>query len=150
VVPVARAGFVPYHLGELFGANGPRTWYVILGGVLVAVIVAALLPVRDRIASYLARVALVGLFAWIGLRPALAAPLPNEAGDDGVSARSSLTTGWEPPGRDRLSTLRSAAERGDRCAWFRLADLERALARPADADRDEQRAEQPRESCNLR
>ena len=93
-------------------------------------------------------VALAALF--VGLRPAFGVPDPAEGGDLGAAERSSLARGWEPAGRDRITTLREQAERfGPRrpCLWHKVADLERLVDWNAEADQDEQKAGQPRSVC---
>lgn len=145
-IPLARAGFVPHHAGELFGWTSPRTWYVVVGAMVAASVIAALYPYRDRALGYVVRVVFVAAFAYLGLRPAFSEPIGSEGGDAGVDARRSLTAAWEPPGRDHLSVLRPYADRKP-CLWYRIADLERGLGQVADADRDEKRAGRPRTQC---
>lgn len=150
LVPFVRAGFVPHHAGELFGFDGPNFWYVVAAAMLLAGAVAALWPARDRAWSFGLRVAVVGLFVWLGMRPALSEPTAAEGGDKGVDARRSLMESWEPPKRDRLTTLRARAETGGdarACLWWTVADIERALGQNAEADRDEKRAGRPRDKC---
>jgi hypothetical protein len=150
-VPLARAGFVPHHIGELFGWTSPAAWYVICGLMFAATLLAAVLPAGERLRLLAARMVVVALFIFAGLKPAFSAPAPEEGGDAGLSMLHGFTHGWEPPGRDRLTTLREEAERyGPRrpCLWYKLADLERSVDWVADAARDEQRAGAPRESCH--
>ncbi len=145
-IPLARAGFVPHHAGQLFHWTSPRTWFVVVGAMLVATLLAALWPHRDRVLSYLTRVVVFGAFAYLGLRPAFSEPLPAEGGDAGADARRSLTAAWEPPGRDHLTLLRPKAERRP-CLWWAIADMERGLGRVAEADASEKRAGRPRAEC---
>jgi len=146
VLPFMRAGFVPHHAGELVGLDGPGTWYVVAGAMLLAAVIAAMLPYRDGVATYAARTVLVVSFAWIGLRPAFSEPKPEEAGDGGAEARSLLSNAWEPAGRDYLAKWRGAATTQP-CLWYRVADLERDLGMQADAERDEKKAGRPRDKC---
>lgn len=146
VIPLARAGFVPHHAGQLFNFTGPRTWYVVVGAMLLATLIAAVFPCRDRIATYALRIALVALFAYVGLKPAFSEVLPAEGGDAGADARRSLTAAWEPPGRDHIVKLKPFADKKP-CLWFRIAEMERSLGRIAEADADEKRANRPRAQC---
>lgn len=150
VLPLVRAGFVPHHAGELFGFSSSTFWYVAIGAALVATLLAATVPARDRPLAWATRVLLVAAFAWLGLRPVFSTPAPSEGGDGGLEARRGLSRDWQPPGRDRITTLRAAAEQGGpsrACDWYRIADLERALGRVEDADRDEKRAGRARGEC---
>lgn len=146
-LPLLRAGFVPYHAGELVGGRGPTFFYVTAGAMVLASIIAAAWPARDRIWSWLLRVAAVVAFSFIGLRPAFSEPTAVEGGDGGAEARRSLTQIWEPAGRDRITTLRARAESGAACLWWTVADLERGIGQLAEADRDEKRAGRPRATC---
>lgn len=145
-LPLIRVGFVPHHIGELFGWTSPRTWYVVVATMIAALIIAAIYPFRDRIVTYGIRIMVIAAFAYVGLRPAFSDPQPGEGGDAGVDARRSLTVAWEPPGRDHLSTMRALASKYP-CAWYRIADYERILGQTGDADRDEKRAGRPRTQC---
>lgn len=141
-LPLIRAGFVPHHLGELFGFAGPTFWYVAAGAMILAAVVAAAVPARDRVGSWSLRIAVVVAFTFVGLRPALSAPAPAEGGDGGAEARRSLTQIWEPAGRDRIATLRAKAETSGpagACLWKTIADLERGIGMTAEADRDAKR-----------
>lgn len=148
VVPFVRAGFVPYHAGQLFGSDAPTFWYFVLGAMLLSAVVAALLPFRDRPLGFVVRLVTVVLVATLALRPSLGPQAPGEEGDAGVEARRSLTASWEPAGHDRITHLREEAVR-DPCLWYRVADLERAIERTADAATDEKRAGKPRAQCRL-
>lgn len=149
VWPLLRAGFVPYHAGELFGFKGIAFFYVVVGAMLLAAVLAAVAPSRDKVVSFVARLGLVVVFTWIGLRPALSKPLPAEGGDAGVEAVRSLSAGWEPKDRDLVTTLRAKAEHDPSatCIWYRIADLERGLGRVDDANRDEKRSGRDRGTC---
>jgi hypothetical protein len=146
VLPLARAGFVPHHLGELFGSRSPTFWFVVVALLLAGIVLLIVVPTRERPQHYAVRFAAVALFAYLGLVPAFAAPAPAEGGDGGMEARRSLTAIWEPSGRDYLTMLRRNASRAP-CLWYRVADLERGLGQVGDADRDEKRAGRPREHC---
>lgn len=149
-LPLARAGFVPHHVAELFGWDSPVVWWVVVGCMAAAALIAALVPWRDRWWTYALRVVLVVAFAYVGIRPAFSALDPAEVGD-GVGAHRWLASVWEPAGRDRIAKLREEAERfGPRrpCLWYKLADVERILDFNDEADKDEQRAAgTPRASC---
>ena len=149
-LPMARAGFVPHHVGELFGWMSPWFFYAVAGCLFAAGLVAALVPSRDRWWSFATRVIVFGGALFLGMRPAFGTPTPEEGGDLGSWQRISAARGWEPPGRDRITTLRIEAERfGPRrpCLWFKVADLERLVDWTTEADQDEKRAGKPRASC---
>jgi hypothetical protein len=146
VIPTVKAGLVPHHVGELVGLPGRGVWLAIAGAALLAAIVPALLPMRDGALEYVGRLALVVAFAALGLRPAFSEPKPAEGGDAGLETRRMLMNVWEPPGRDLITELRAKAPR-DPCAWFRVADLERAMGRGTEADQDERRAQRDRSRC---
>ena len=148
-LPFARAGFVPHHAGEWIGLPQATFWYVVAGCLGAAAVLAALVPWRDRVWTWCLRVAIVAGAAWIGVKPALGDQRPDEEGDNGVQARTELSRMWEPPGRDRITLLRDAAEKQNKpCLWLKLADLETSVEWKAEAERDEKRAGgTPRSSC---
>ena len=140
-IPLARAGFVPHHVGELFGKDSPTIWYVVVGCLFAAVIVVALWPHRDRWFTWPARAFVVGLAFMVAIRPAMSAQGPDEEGDEGVSARRDLTRTWEPPGRDRITTMRALVDKHPKpCAYLELADLEKLVEWREEAAADERRA----------
>jgi hypothetical protein len=149
-LPLARAGFVPHHVGELVGVMSPWVWYGICGCMFAAGLLAVLLWSRDRWWTYAARLALVPLVLFVGVRPAFGQPSPEEGGDGGLASRTGAARGWEPLGRDRITSLRDQAERfGQRrpCNWYKLADVERIVSLEPEADRDERKAGIPRSEC---
>ena len=157
-IPLARAGFVPHHLGELFGWGSRYGWYIAAGALALSALFSALLPRISAVPprarawrAYAVRVGVVIALFWFGIRPSFSAPRPEEGGDGGVSARSGFARGWEPAGRDRISQLRVEAERDGvkrPCLWFKLSDLERSVSWDAEAVRDEKRADAtPRSAC---
>jgi hypothetical protein len=147
-LPLARAGFVPHHAAELVGWATPTFWYVVAACLLGGAILAAAWPARDTAWSWSVRFAGVIGFATLGLAPAfspLSPTLPND-----VHFPPYLANLWEPPGRDRITKLREAAERlkpARPCVWHTIADLERDLSMINEANRDDQRAELPRSQC---
>jgi hypothetical protein len=85
---------------------------------------------------------------WFGLEPQFSTPNPEE-GPATIDLRW-FTMIWEPPGRDRITTLREEAERyGPRrpCLWFRLSDLEQATTLAVEAEKDAKRAGATRDKC---
>ena len=148
-IPLIRAGFVPHHAAELVGWISPVFWYVVLGCMGAATLLAALWPERDRWWTFVIRAAVVPLAFVLAVRPAFSEPGPDEPGD-GTGTRRWFALGWEPAGRDRVSTLREQAERfGPRrpCLWYKLADVERLVELTAEAERDEKRATVARSEC---
>jgi len=142
-LPLARAGFVPHHIGELVGVRSYIVWYVIAGCGATAALLAAFHWQRDRWWTMTIRVVLASLAAVGGLMPAFSKPLAIELGDNGASAVRDFAREWEPIGRDRISRLQEEADRfGPRapCLWFKIADLERSIHWMLEADRDEKRA----------
>lgn len=152
--PLARAGFVPHHVGEWVGWSSITPWYLVLAALLLAPTLPSVLRAPgERLGESLARVVMfVAAFA-VGMVPAVSPP------DDGskLFVLHPTTAGfnqiWEPPGRDRLTMLREEAERyGTRgigpCYWYRVADLEHVLNQEPAALRDEARARTlPRGRC---
>jgi hypothetical protein len=145
-LPLARAGFVPHHIGEWVGWNARTFWYIACGAMLFAPILAGLarLP-RESIKLYSAHIAVFVLAAALGVSPQFTKP------DDGSElfalhpSVAGFSTIWEPKDRDRVSEIRIEAERrGTRgsgpCLWHRLADMERSLGLAAQASADEARA----------
>ena len=150
VLPLARAGYVPHHALELLGVMSPTFWYVVAGMMLGATLLAALWPFADRPWTYALKLVVACGALYVGMLPARSAPSPETAGDLGAHARRSFMAVWEPPGRDRVTTLRAKAEEtGDAhpCIWYALADAEREVDLVTLADRDEKRASIPRAAC---
>jgi len=149
-LPLARAGFVPHHVGELLGLTSPTGWYVVCGCMFAAALLPALLLSGDRGRAYVARVALVPLVFLAAVRGAFSDPGHDEGGDGGADARSRFAHAWEPRGRDGIAALRAQAERegADRpCAWHELAALERSVSWDVEADRDAALAGVPASQC---
>lgn len=149
-LPLARAGFVPHHAGELVGVSSYIGWWVAAACLGLATLVAALWPDGERWWTIPTRALVVAGACALGLAPAFSEPTPEEGGDKGVGARRWLAQVWEPPARDRIAILREEAERfGPRrpCLWYKLADLERSVDWTLEAERDEKRAGAPREQC---
>jgi hypothetical protein len=146
-LPLARAGFVPHHVGELFGWVSPWFWYGVAASAALAVLLAALVPAEDKVTTWLLRAGLVVAVAVVALVPAFSEPRPDEKTD--LTSVRYFTDGWEPRDRDFVHTTRDLAEHfgaSRPCLWYRVADLERIVRSPA-ADRDEARATVPREAC---
>jgi hypothetical protein len=153
-IPLARAGFVPHHVGEWFGWSSTTLWYIACAAMILAPIVGTLaFSPGDRARTMSLRAGVfVGALA-LGMVPAFSTP------EDGTAlfvlhpSTATFPQGWEPPGRDRLTKLREEAERyGTRgigpCLWYRVSDLEKALNEPGPAARDESRAKTvPRDRC---
>jgi hypothetical protein len=135
-VPLMVTGFVPHHIGEWFGWDSIAFWYVVCAAMLAAPILAGLWPSRSRLRfGYPARVlAFVSALA-IGMAPALSKP------DDGTELfvlhpSCRFLAGWEPKDRDRITLLRTQAERYNwrrPCMWQHLAKLDRMLGDEAAA-----------------
>ena len=149
-LPLIRTGFVPHHLFEWVGWTGTTPWYLALACLLGAVLLTVVYINRDRLGRYALRIAVAGLFLYLGLIPAFTPPEGAEKIAVGGEAPWFMSM-WEPQGRDRLSALREEAERyGPRrpCVWYKLADLERAANLTQDAERDERRARgAPKDKC---
>jgi hypothetical protein len=147
--PMIRAGFVPHHALELFGVTSPIFWYVVLGCMIGATLLVALWPWRDRVSTWLARVAIFAIVLFAGMKPALSQPEP--VADEGGHVRHGFAQFWEPPGRDRIATLRKAAEQfGPRrpCLWHKVATLERLMDMKYEADRDDKKSPIPPDQCH--
>ena len=149
-LPLARVGFVPHHAAELFGWKSSTFFYLVVGCLFVAALLAALWPAGDGKKVYALRLTLVIVACVLGLRPAFSDPEPDEIGD-GAGDLHFFVASWEPAGRDALSLLRPEAERfGPRgpCLWHRIANLEHIVHMDSEAARDEARAgSTPASSC---
>jgi hypothetical protein len=146
--PLIRAGFVPHHVGELFGWASPVAWFVIAGCLLLAVVLAATWPSNDKPWSWTLRIVLVIAFATVGLRPAFKPLAPGEANDDQFPPY--VVGIWEPEGRDRLARTREEANRlgaAQPCLWYKVADFETRLLMTREAARDAKRATVPPQTC---
>lgn len=149
--PLTRVGFVPHHVGEWFGWTTPTLWYLCAAAMLATTVVAAVAapagPVR-----MVARMVCFAVGLRLGMIPALGDARPIE-GTVGPIDLGGWMAGWEPSGRDYISTARIVAERqGPRgpCAWHRLAALERAVGQEAQAKADEAHATAPATACPRR
>jgi hypothetical protein len=149
--PLALAGFVPHHALELFGVKSPAFWYVVAGCGAGATCLAALVPWQEKRGTWGVRVAVFAAVFGATMLMALVTPSEEERGDFGEHMRHSFADGWQPAGRDELTTLRVEAERfGPRrpCNWIRLAGLEQLLGMRAEAARDEAKGGTPPVQCN--
>jgi len=147
-LPLAWAGYVPHHAGELVGWRSTTFWYVVAGCLLAAAAVAALWPARDTAWSWAWRVAGVIAVATFGVLPAFRPLAVDEVND--VRFPSYVMANWEPPGRDRLTKTRAEAERVGAekpCLWYKVATFEESLGLSAEAARDAARARVPRAKC---
>lgn len=141
-LPLARAGFVPHHVGELFGWKSSAPWYLIVAGMFLAILLAALAPAGDRPRAVALRVFTLLVCFPIGIAPSLTQPKVEDANAGTLSARH-FADSWEPKDRDRIHALTEEAERfGTRrpCLWLKIARLERLIGRDFEALRDEGRA----------
>jgi hypothetical protein len=149
-MPLIQGGFVSHHIGEWFGWKDVTLWYIAAAGLILAPIIVGLWRAKDRGSMYAMRVTMMLLALAVAIYPQFTTPAPEEIGDHAPTGQN-WASGWEPAGRDRLSTLRNEAERyGKRrpCAWYRLADLERHLHMDLMALQDEKKAGAPRdETC---
>jgi hypothetical protein len=148
-IPMARAGFVPHHAGELFGWKTPTAWYLIVAGMFLAILLAALAPNGDRPGTVALRVLVILICFPIGVAPSFTHPKPDEV-NAGTSTARYFSDAWEPSGRDRIHALTEEAERfGPRkpCLWYKVAMLERLIGRDLEALRDERRAGSPIAVC---
>lgn len=154
-LPLMRTGFVAHHVGEWFGFGGTTFWYVVCAATVTVALLCGFWPARDGRRGYALRVATFVVMATVGMVPALTKP------NDGTELfvlhpeTRPLLAQWEPPGRDRITLQREAAERfGPRrpCAWHKLADLERTVGREYEARADEKRAgsTSPEQCPNMR
>jgi hypothetical protein len=148
-IPLARAGFVPYHAGQLFGWISPTTWYVVAGCLVLAALLAATLPAGDSAWSWTVRIACTILVFTFAILPAFSKPGPLEPFDP--NAGIGYSTVWEPPGRDRVHKLHLQAEKEGAvhpCLWWKVVDLEHSVAMHAEAGRDQKRVTVPHSQCN--
>jgi len=149
-LPMFRTGFVPHHMGELFGWTTSAFWYCIAASLGLAAIVAALWPAGDRVSTWLARFVLTPVIFLIAIRPAMSEPKPGEMicttgnqCDDGRAMVRFIVSIWEPPGRDKIALLKAEAQKPGPprpCLWLEIARLERILGWEAEAESDAARA----------
>ena len=151
-IPMIRTGFVPHHVGEWFDWTTSTFFFVVLAAALLAPVVAGLwpTPIDDR-RRYVLRFFAFAFALAAGMAPAFSVP------EDGSKLlvlhpdTRVFPTVWEPPGRDRITTLRNEAERyGPRrpCLWYQLETLDRVVGQENQALKDMARAGgAPRESC---
>jgi hypothetical protein len=150
-LPLAGAGFVPHHAGELFGWTSTTPWFVAAACLGASALVAAVARSAGEPAHrWLTRLAVVAVFAAAGVAPSFSPPQPAEGGDAGVRARRKFASTWEPAGRDRIAILRALAEQhgaDQPCLWLELADLERRVEFTSLANSDASRAGTPPPRC---
>jgi hypothetical protein len=149
-LPLARAGFVPHHAGELVGWSSTGPWFIAAACLVGAAMLAAVARAGEAPLRWGARVAVVAAFAALGVAPSFSPPAPGEGGDAGVHARRKFASAWEPAGRDRIVVLRALADEhgGDQpCLWLELADLERRVEWTSRANADASRAGTPPPRC---
>jgi hypothetical protein len=134
VGPFVVAGFVPHHVGELVGVEGPAFFYALVALLLLTPLSLAFVPSGDRAVHVLARPALAFAFFVLGMRPALSKPDQSESLTAGANTRAHFLSIWEPTGRDRLSGLRRrhADKTATACDYAKLARIE-GLLRDDDA-----------------
>jgi hypothetical protein len=148
-LPLARAGFVPHHLGELFGWMSPTFFYVVFGCAILATLVAGASPAGDRARALALRAAIaVTVFASC----TFAEFVDDKDGQPGVesAALGNFIPVWEPANRDYLTPLRAKAAfdgARDPCLWVSLARRERALGLLDDADRHRRMSTVPEKAC---
>jgi hypothetical protein len=139
--PMALAGFVPHHALELLGVTSPAFWYVVAGCAVGATCLAALAPWGEERGTWPLRAAVFAAVLCLAMLPGLSHP--DQPGDSGEHSRHSFANGWQPAGRDRITTLHAEAESfGPRrpCLWSRVAHLEQMIGMRAEATRDEAKA----------
>lgn len=147
-IPLIRTGFVPHHVLEWVGVTAAWPWYVACGALVAAPIVAGIgygvwgsarVVPKEVALRVVAFVVALG----VGMVPAFSTP-PDGSALFVLHPDCRWLVGiWQPPERDRISLARIEAERyGPRrpCAWYRLADMERAIGLDPQAARDEMRA----------
>jgi hypothetical protein len=133
---------------EWIGWKSTTFWYIAAIGLIAAPLLGMLARGRLPARAYIAQIAVCVLSMWFGLEPQFSTPAPEE-GPATIDLHW-FTAIWEPPGRDRITTLREEAERyGTRrpCLWFRLSDLEQATTLAVEAEKDAKRAGAPRDKC---
>jgi hypothetical protein len=146
-LPLARGGFVAHHAMEWIGWKSTTYWYIAAAALLGAPLLATALRSKLKDAAYGQQLALAAFALWVGLLPQFVKRKPNDPPNFDLR---SFVNAWEPPGRDRLTSLRAETERdGSRrpCLWHQLADLEASLTLASDAARDRARAGVPDSSC---
>jgi hypothetical protein len=150
-IPLVWAGYVPHHVAEWFGWTSITFWYIACAALIAAPALAGLWPTADRRALYGARVLCFVFALVVGMVPAFTKPEPTAKLFVLSPDTRGIATVWEPPGRDRISTLRVEAERyGARrpCYWYHLAVLDRVLGNESQALRDEAHAgTTPKDAC---
>ncbi len=154
-IPMMRVGQVPHHIGEWIGWNSTTLWYIACAAMILAPVVAGFWSQPgERRAEIAFRIfSFVTAFA-VGMVPAFSPPEDNTALFVMHPSTIPIGMGMEPPGRDRITTMREEAERyGTRgkgpCLWYQVAELERVMGQDSVAARDEARAKAalPRDRC---
>jgi len=149
-LPLAGAGFVAHHVMEWIGWKSTTYWYIAAFALVASAFFAGTLRNRLSRGAFAQQLTIALLALWAGLRPQFAKQRLDEPADFDLRP---FVTNWEPPGRDRMTSLRIEAQRnGSRqpCLWSRLADLESSLALTSDAARDRARAGTSASTCPRR
>lgn len=129
-LPLARTGFVPHHIGELFGHPEPRVWWFAAIALLIAPFVALFRFGYEKKWSRL------GLLLAIPFGMAASFPALYVPKDAPAFHHSGFTGSWEPTGRDRIAALQREIAKGGpaaKCASHQFADLQEVLRVPAEA-----------------
>jgi hypothetical protein len=146
-LPLARAGFVAHHAMEWVGWTSPTFWYIAAVALAAAPTAAALARSKLPDMAYGLQITFAVLAIWVGLLPQFVKKKPKDPPNFDLRPFVAM---WEPPGRDRLTSLRAEAESyGPRrpCLWHRLADLEASVTLTTEAASDRERAGAPRADC---
>ncbi len=148
-LPLVRAGFVPHHLGELFGWSTTTFWYVAFGCAVLAALVPASWPAGDRGRTFALR---AGTAAIVFASCMFAEFVDSKNGQPGPHSDelAKFAQAWEPPRRDFLTRLRAkAVSEGARnpCLWHALARRERTVGLIDDSYKDAARSRVPARTC---
>jgi hypothetical protein len=145
VWPLVRLRFVPYHAGDLVGLHSPLLYFVPVGCLLGAPLIA-LLARREKATWMAIRLVTASVAFDMGMAPTLA-----ETDADAKTAaegwRKEFSKKWEPTGRDAIAVGQARAEESSRnqkarapCLWLNVSDIERSLGWVEEADRDFRRS----------
>jgi hypothetical protein len=148
-LPLARAGFVAHHVMEWIGWKSTTYWYIAAAALFGAPLMAAVFRSKLSDEAYGLQLAFAAFALWVGLIPQF---VKRKTDPPAFDLRPFVIM-WEPPGRDRLSSLRAEAEQpGSRrpCLWYHLAELEASLTLTPEAARDKARDDTQGVACSRR